>query len=67
MYSNTLVYLERWRQDYLLGYMATVVVLSKGNNYLAILLVWCMSGAPHVFNSKTCACVELIHVVRHDG
>ena len=36
--------------------MTTVVDLSKGNTYLAILLVWCMS----VFDSKTCAHVEPI-------
>ena len=66
MYSNTLIHLERWRQDHSLGSMATVVDLSKGNTYLAILLVWCMSGTPHVFDSKTCARVELIRVV-HSG
>ena len=65
MYSNTLVHLEHWRQDYSLGSMATVVDLSKSNTYLAILLVWCMSGAPRVFDSKTCTRVELIRVVRH--
>ena len=65
MYSNTLVHLEHWKQYYLLGSKATVVDLSKGNTYLAILLVWCMSGAPHVFDSKTYARVKLIHVVRH--
>ena len=43
--------------------MATVVNLSKGNTYLAILLVWYMSGAPRVFDSKMCACGELIRVV----
>ena len=64
MYSNTLVHLERWRQDYSLSSMATIVDLSKGNIYLAILLVWCMSAAPHVFDSKTCAHVELIHLVQ---
>ena len=32
--------------------MATVVDLSKGNTYLAILFVRCMSGAPHVFDGK---------------
>ena len=63
MYSNTLVHLERWRQDYSLGSMATVVYLSKGSTYLALLLVWCMSGAQRVFDSKTCARVEFIHVV----
>ena len=65
MYSNTLVHLERWRQDYLLGSMATVVDLSEGNAYLAIILVWCMSGAPRVLDSKTCPCVKLIRVVLH--
>ena len=63
MYSITLVHLECWKQDYLLGSMATVVDLSKGNTYLAILFVWCMSGTPRVFDSKTCTRVELIHVV----
>ena len=52
--------MELWRQDYLLGSMAAVVNLSKCNTYLAILLVWCMSGAPRVFVSNTCAHVELI-------
>ena len=32
--------------------MATVVDLSKGNTYLASLFMWCMSGAPHVFDGK---------------
>ena len=63
MYSNTLVHLERWRQDYLLGSMATVVYLSKDNTYLAHLLVWYMSGVPRVFDSKTYARVEFIRVV----
>ena len=63
MYSNTLVHLERWRQDCSLDSMATVVDLSKGNTYLAILLVCCISGTPRVFDSKTCARVELIHMV----
>ena len=40
VYSNTLVHLVRWRQDYLLGSMGTVVDLSKGNTYLATLLLW---------------------------
>ena len=44
MYFNTLVFLECWRQDYLSGSVAIVVNLSKGITYLAILLVWCMSG-----------------------
>ena len=48
MYSNTLVHLERWRQDYLLGSLATVVDLRKGNTYLAILFMWWMSGAPRI-------------------
>ena len=30
MYSNTLVHLQCWRQDYLLGSIATIVNLSKG-------------------------------------
>ena len=29
------------------------------------LFVWCMSGAPHVFDSKMCAFDELIRVVCH--
>ena len=45
--------------------MVTIVDLSKGNTYLAILLVWCMSGVPRVFDSKMCSRVELIRVVRH--
>ena len=32
--------------------MATVLDLSNGNTYLARLFVWCMSGAPHVFDGK---------------
>ena len=32
--------------------MATVVNLSKGNTYLASLFMWCMSGAPPVFDGK---------------
>ena len=65
MYSNTLVHLECWRQDYSLGSMGTVVDLSNGNTYLAILLGWCISGAPHIFDSKTCTRVKLIRVMRH--
>ena len=50
--------------------MATVVDLSKGNSYklLALttsLFVWCMSDAARVFDGKTCACDELIHVGAH--
>ena len=52
MYSNTLVYLECWREEFSLSSMATVVDLSKGNTYLASLFVWCMSGVPHVFDDK---------------
>ena len=67
MYSNTLVYLECWREEFSLSSMATVVDLSKGNTYLAslflwcmmvkhahmtILFVWCMSSAPRVFDGK---------------
>ena len=69
MYSNTLVNLIRiWREDFSLSNMATVVNLSKGNSYklLALvtnLFVWCMSGAPCVFDGKMCACDELIRVV----
>ena len=32
--------------------MTTVVDLSNGNTYLASLFVWCMSGAPRVFDGK---------------
>ena len=32
--------------------MATVVDLNKGNTYMTILFVWCMSGAQHEFDSK---------------
>ena len=63
MYSNTLVHLKLlriWREDFLLSSMATVVDLSKGNTDLASLF---MSGAPHVFDGKTCAHDEVIHVV----
>ena len=63
MYSNTLIYLVHRRQYYSLGSMATVVDLSKGNTYLANFFMWCMSGAPHVFDSKTCTRVELTRVV----
>ena len=30
---------------------------------LAILLVWCISSMPHVFDSKMCTRVDLIRVV----
>ena len=48
--------------------MATVVDLSKGTSYKLLALVtnlfmWCMSGVPHVLDSKTCAHDELIRVV----
>ena len=33
--------------------------------YLASLFVWCMSGAPCVFDGKMYARDELIHVVHH--
>ena len=50
--------------------MATVVDLSKGNSYKLLVLVtslfvWCMSGAPRVFDGKMCARDELIRVVCH--
>ena len=59
MYSNTLVHLERWREDFLLSSMATIVDLSKGNTYLASLFVWCMSGAPCVFDGKRALVMSL--------
>ena len=63
MHSNTLVYLEHWRQDYSLSTMATVVDLSKGNTYQAILFMWCKSCASCVFHGKTCTHDKLIRVV----
>ena len=80
--SNTLQFtwsaLRIWREDF--RSMATVVDLRKSNSYKLLVLmtrfdgkalvmslfVWCMSGAPHAFDGKTCACDELIcapHVV----
>ena len=60
MYSNTLVHLERfkiWREDFSLISVATVVHPSKGTSYkllalMTSLFVWCMSGAPRVFDGK---------------
>ena len=43
--------------------MATVVDLINGNSYLVNLSMWCMPGAPHVFDGKTCACEEIAHVM----
>ena len=74
MYSNTLVHLERWREEFSLSSMATVVDLSKGNTYLAslfvwcmivkhalvtILFMWCMSGVPRVFDGKRALVTDL--------
>ena len=36
----------------MLSSITTVVNLSKGNTYLASLLVWCISDAPCVFDGK---------------
>ena len=64
-YSNTLVHLECYRQDYLLSSMATVVDLNKGNTSPASLFVWCMSGSPQAFQDKMCTCDKLLCMVLH--
>ena len=49
MYSNILVHLEHWSEDFLLSSMATLIDLSKGNTYLASLFMWYMFGVPRVY------------------
>ena len=67
MYSNSLVHLEHWREDFSLSSVTTVV---KVNTYIRIWLAYlCGACLVHLVRdvwltvNLTCACDEFAHVV----
>ena len=73
MYSNTLVHLECFKnlkRGFFVKQYGYCSQSEQVNSYKMLALVMslfvcCMSGEPRVFDGKTCAHDELIHVVRH--